>query len=188
MLKEISLDDRIKKVGGDPEFIRFLQDFFCKFEIYNLQTEKFSEAYLKRIKRRAIKNSGKEYWKMILKESLKPRLKMRLRKNLFIVEPLPKNPPHRPMEVNKWRIVLYLREYFKRITGKYQMGIIADILFPEKTYAELNSEWCKRKKRFTKREDGWIVEHTENGVQYLPPLKDLLEFFETLRGKRKINP
>ncbi|MEM4721532.1 MAG: hypothetical protein QXT73_05675 [Candidatus Methanomethylicaceae archaeon] len=83
---------------SDPLFIEFLEHWTgLKGNAgEDPVVEGFDPNYLRRLKRKALKEGGKSYWESIRKESLRPRLKMRMSKNLFRLEPLAPNPRNRP--------------------------------------------------------------------------------------------
>jgi hypothetical protein len=169
------LGKEIRKQRADPEFLLFLMGWtgFIHSKVVDFVVEKYRETYLKKIKRKATKDGGKFFWEEIKRKCLKPRLKIQLQKNLFKMEPLAPNPPNRPKNYSLWLTVYYFREYFKRITKKPQMRLIAEILFPSKIYSELNSEWSKRRTWF-------------KGDEFVVPIDDLLKFYnankETILG------
>jgi hypothetical protein len=153
--------EKIKGFGGNPFFVEFLIEW-TRSEAVDFQTEKFVESYLKKIKRRAFRDGGKDYWIEIKKKCLKPRLKLILQKNLFKKTINPPNPRHRRRNYGFWLLVHYLREYFKKITGRPQIKLICEILCPKFDYFELNSEFYKRK--------NWFSEEI--------PIDNLLKFYE----------
>ncbi len=143
-----TLRGKLYEIRIDADFISFVAGWtgLIGSEVEELSGQKFSQSFLKKVKRKAQKEGGKEYWKEIHGKSLKPRLKMKLYKNLFRMEPVAPNPRHRP--ARSYPLILttdYLREYFFLLTGKPQMErYIAPIL--GKSYNVLNSEWSRGRK------------------------------------------
>lgn len=174
-----TLRKEITKIGGNPDVVRFLTGW-CnlisskKIDLMDKMDKKFTDAYLKKIKRKASKDGGKEYWEEIKTESLTPRKKMKLRKSLFMLSPVGPNPSHCPPHYEKWLAVFYLREYFKKITGKPKMKLIAKILLPhkdDKDYNPFNSEWYRRGKWFNVNED--LKTSLGSSNEHLLPIADL---------------
>lgn len=172
------LREEITKMGGDPDFIWFIIEW-CGGDsrIEDFMKEKYSEAYLKRLKNKIKKDIG-ENWKSVdndvKNECLRPRKKLKLKKSLFRLEPLTPNPSNRPPHYEKWLTVFYLREYFKKITGKPNMGLITKILLPhkdDKDYNPFNSEWYRRSEWF--KEDNDLKTSLGSNNEHLLPIADL---------------
>lgn len=172
MILDEQLKKEIEKQGANPEVLLFLMGWtgFIPPEVVDFMNKKYDESYLKKIKRKAIKDGGKSFWKEIKKECLKPRLKWQLQRGLFKMELKAPNPRNRPKKYLLWLTVHYFREYFSKETGKPRMALIAKILLPNKDYAYVNSEWNRRKK--------WFKENKS-----IHSIDDLLRFYEMHREK-----
>ncbi len=153
-----NLSDEIRAVGGDPDFVRFLLAWngLIWTEEVPLMPDRFSDAYLKRLKRRIKQRVGDDWkrdWNEIKNESLKPRRKMVLRRTLFVQEPQSPNPPHRGKNIQFWSTAFDLRNYFRRLTGKPHMKLVRQILRGQsEDYVSFNSEWNKRSSSFDPKE------------------------------------
>jgi hypothetical protein len=172
MILDEKLKEEIEKQGVSPEVLLFLMGWtgLIHSKIVDFMNEKYHKSYLKKIKRKAMKDGGKSFWEEIKKECLKPRLKMQLQKSLFKIEPKALNPPNRPKNYSLWLTVHYFQEYFVRCIKRPKWRLIANILFPGKSYSYVSSEWHKRRKWF--EEDMSIL-----------PIKDLLRFYEIHKEK-----
>jgi len=159
---ERDVEDEIRTLGGDPDFVRFLLAFTTMSppgEELPLIPARDAKDYAANLENTIKEKEGHEWkrtWKRIRKESVIPRLKMTLRRTLFWKSPPKPNPPHRPFNSARWQTVADLRNYFSDLTGKPKMNLVFRIVSPyvEENYIgdelSLRKEWDKRKGRFSR--------------------------------------
>lgn len=148
--------EEIFSVGGDPDFVEFVLAWHGVIggEQIPFDVRSPSQTVIRRTKRRLNRYWGKidaGEWKKILC-AWRDRPKARLQKTLFKLEPKTDNPPHRPRDEGKWTAVCDLRNYFKGVTGHFEMSLIQECLGLERDYSTFNPEWERRKSWFDETE------------------------------------
>ncbi len=173
--------DEIAYVEADPIFVIFLLYLhnLISTKIVDFCDKDWFREHSMKIKEKIKEEKGKEWkseWRVIKKESLDPRRKMKLIKGLFKIEPiaLPKN---RPAKISLWLAISDLRDYFIYITGKPNMRLIKKILVNIANLkwgknTSIKSEWSKKKK--------WLE---NNYHSYQPPIEDVIKFYDYNRKK-----
>lgn len=193
----------IINIGGNPYFVRFLLAYhgLIHSEVAPFTITKWPEAQRKRTNR-AIKkhfgNSAKSMQAYTTRRIKKDYLNSKILKTPFYCTPLPSNPSYRPRKDAQWVAVYHLRNYFIKFTRRPNMSLIYKIIFPDKNYFYINSEWSKRRQRietimsrpiFTETINGVsitkAISMTDNGILVTMTTNELLKYYEVNEEKIK---
>lgn len=158
------IETKLDKIGADPYFVRYILSMYnvspaeSPKENNFFSIEKWGSSAQRKIKRNIQKNYGTN-WNVIWKlkhYSMKDLFNREMRENLFYMCPEPSKKPGRPREDNVWAAVYHLRNYFMKITSRYNasgvlikkgnfcMSLISEIFGKDCVY--LNEEWSEKKK------------------------------------------
>src|SRR5262245_49230663 len=130
IVMDVSIRKDIEKIKADPDLVEFVMAWHGEFGATThlpFAEETQSKAYQKKIKRWTRRDFGtnwKFYWKVILNECWKVRRRMVVERNLFRLEPLGANRPHRPPNEGRWSAIFDLRNYITKVTGRPHMRLL----------------------------------------------------------------
>ena len=72
-----------------------------------------------------------------------------IERGLFSIETRSPPKPHRPFQWRFWFAVGDIKTYLTQVSKRPNWGLIAEILFPGKTYLEAQAEWARRQESFS---------------------------------------
>ncbi len=144
---------QIQPTGADPWFVKFV---FAWHGLIGMSetpftTEKESATFQRRMKRWVQRDYGREwqfYWRVIRDECWKARRKIVLQRGLFKMEPRGPLARTRQRSEATWTAVFDVRQYFIAVTGRPQMRLLGQLVFPNQDEAQFNNEWYRRKDVF----------------------------------------
>lgn len=124
------IDERLKEVGADKNFVLFVLAWYGVDPYTIVRVSHISETYKRRIKRR-VQRGEKEAWPQVygdIRRKWREWKKIKLIKTLFKQEPLKPRPRGGQKDIASRKVCHILRIYFKKLTGRFQMELIAWIL------------------------------------------------------------
>ena len=124
------IEEKLKEIGADKNFILFVLAWYGIDPYTIAPVGKISETYKKRVKRR-VQKGEKEGWPQIygdIRRRWGEWKKIKLIRTLFKQEPLPPRPPGGQKDIASRKVCHILRIYFKKLTGRFHMELIAWIL------------------------------------------------------------
>lgn len=124
------IDKRLKEIGADKNFILLVLAWYGVDPYTITPVGKISETYKRRVKRR-VQRGEKEGWHQVygdIRRRWREWKKIKLIKTLFKQEPLIPRPRGGQRDIVSPKVCHILRIYFKKLTGRFQMELIAWIL------------------------------------------------------------
>jgi hypothetical protein len=195
---DATIRKEIEAMNADPDFVEFVLGWHGVIGATEVPftAEKESVAYQRKIKRWTQKAYGTEwrfYWGVILNECWKTRRQMVLQRNLFKMEPRGPNPNHRPRNDAVWSAVFDLRNYFEKISGRPQMGLLGRLFYPNQREVRFNGEWYERKDWFTNENGAERLETLErfyqhNRARILETLRTRIPFYAKWESASPVSP
>ena len=124
------IEERLKEIGADKNFILFVLAWYGVDPHRIVPFGKISETYKRRVKRR-VQKGQKEGWIQVygnIRREWREWKKIKLIKTLFKQEPLMPRLRGGQKDIASRKACHILRIYFKKLTGRFQMELIAWIL------------------------------------------------------------
>jgi len=124
------IERRLRKIGADKNFVLFVLAWYGVDPYTIVPVGKISETYKRRIKRR-VQKGEKEEWPQVygsIRRRWKEWNKIRLIRTLFKQEPLVPRLRGGQRDFASRKVCHILRIYFKKLTGRFQMELIAWVL------------------------------------------------------------
>jgi len=124
------IEEKLKGMEADKNFVLFVLAWYGVDPYAIVPFGQISEAYKRRIKRR-VQRREKEGWPQVygdIRREWREWKKIKLIKTLFKQEPLTPRPRGGQKDIDSRKVCHVLRIYFKRLTGRFQMELIAWIL------------------------------------------------------------
>jgi hypothetical protein len=121
------IEERLKAIGADKNFVLFVLAWYGVDPYTMVRVGKISETYKRRIKRR-VQRGEKEGWPQVygdIRRKWREWKKIKLIKTLFKQESLKPRPRGGQKDIASRKVCHILRVYFKKLTGRFQMELIA---------------------------------------------------------------
>jgi hypothetical protein len=154
------LRKKLEAIKADPDCVDFFLGWYGLLPISAHIDSRYRvfkkcrdwKAQKQRQRKRALQKEYGENWKKKWEEEkslVRSYQPPAIERGLFSIETRSSPKPNRPFHWRFWFAVGDIRSYLTQVSKRPNWGLIAEILFPGKTYLEAQAEWARRQEYFS---------------------------------------